>query len=352
MMRAVAAVLLGILVPSGSAGVVRPDLERIGAQLEAIAASGRFSGAVLIAKDGHPVFRRAYGLADRQARSPNTLRTRFNLASVGKTFTGVAIAQLVQAGKVRFGDPVGRYVPELPSELRRVTIAQLLDHTSGLGDFFADPGYDALKPRLTRLASYLPLIAGEHLAFVPGSRFGYSNSGYLLLGLVVERASGSGYYSYLAKHVFGPAGMTRSGCFWKDRPAPDRAVGYTPDGAANTDSLPPRGTSAGGCYSTAGDLFRFSRALLGHRLLSARLTRMITSTKIAAPGGGYGYGFGIRTGRPGDAPTIWHNGGAPGIGAEIDLNPKLGYAVVVLANLDYATIAPAIDLILDSLRIP
>jgi D-alanyl-D-alanine carboxypeptidase len=342
--------LLVCLVPPAAAETA--PLERIQHGLAAMAADGRLSGVVLIARNGKPIYRHAWDYADREAKRRNDLDTRFNLASVGKTLTAVAIGQLVEAGKVRFSDRIGRFVPELPARLRGVTVAELLDHTSGLGDFFADAGYARLAPTLTRLSSYVPLISSEQLGFRPGSRFGYSNSGFLLLGLVVERASGTDYYSYLERNVFGRAGMTRSGCFWKDRPVADRAIGYLAGGVPNTASLPPRGTSAGGCYSTAGDLLRFANALFGHRLLSAALTRTLTTPKIAAPGGSYGYGFGIRQGHPGEPPTVWHNGGAPGIGAEIDVNPKLGYIVVVLANIDYPRIAPAIDLILNTLRIP
>src|SRR5207248_270483 len=186
--------------------------------------------------------------------------------------------------------------------------------------------------------------------FEPGARFGYSNSGYVLLGLVVERVSGKSYYSYVARHVFRPAGMTATGCFWKSRRVPNRAVGYEPSGRPDTASLPPRGTSAGGCYSTAGDMLRFANALFGHRLLSPAMTRTVTTGKVAAPGGRYGYGFGIRG--PRSSPTVWHNGGSPGAGAELDVNPKLGYTVVVLANVGYPLVAPALDLVLNALRVP
>ena len=219
-----AAVAVAVLLATPAAGARAPNLGRIRAGLAELAARGRLSGTVLIAKNGRPVFEHAYGAADRSSHTPNRLATRFNLASVGKTFTGVAVAQLVQAGKLRFQDRVGKYVPELRKDVGdRVTIAELLDHTSGLGDFFGDPGYERLRPRLTSLASYLPLIAEERLQFEPGARFGYSNSGYVLLGLVVERVSGESYYSYVAQHVFRPAGMTATGCFWKSRRVPNRA---------------------------------------------------------------------------------------------------------------------------------
>jgi CubicO group peptidase (beta-lactamase class C family) len=330
----------------------------IAAGLKRGAATGRFSGAVLVAKNGRPVFARAYGYANRATREPNRIDTRFNLASLGKTFTAVAVARLVDEGKLRFDDPIARYVPNLPPELGRITVAELLDHTSGLGDFFASPDYERLQPTLTSLDRYLPLIVGMPPDAPPGSGFHYSNSGYLLLGLVVEHASGVDYYEFLRREVFERAGMTRSGCFRRDALGRGTAVGYTstpgiPGLHANTQGLPPRGTSAGGCYSTVRDLLAFADALFGHRLLSARLTDVITAPKVdVGPAQKYGYGFGIRYGRHGEPPTIWHDGGAPGVGAELDVNPRLGYTVVVLANRDYPVIRPTIDLILNALRIP
>jgi CubicO group peptidase (beta-lactamase class C family) len=352
LLAAAAAVL--VLAPAGSAA--RTDtLTGISASLKRMAAAGRFSGDVLVAKNGRPVLQRHYGLANRATREPNRLDTRFNLASLGKTLTAVAVARLVDEGRLGFDDPIGRYLPELPSSLRAITVAQLLDHTSGLGDFFESPSYERLRPRLTSLRRYLPLIVGSPLEAQPGT-FHYSNSGYILLGLIVERASGSDYYAFLRSQVFARAGMTHTACLWRTRLGRRTAIGYTRVGHSfrpNTAELPPRGSSAGGCYSTVGDLLRFSNALLAHRLLSAGVTDTITSPKVSdGRGGAYGYGFGIRFGRPGDPPTIWHNGGSPGVGAELDVNPALGYTVVVLSNLGYPTIAPAIDLILNRLRIP
>lgn len=305
-----------------------------------------FSGVVLVARDGKPVLERAYGYADTSTHVRNRVDTKFNLASVGKSFTAVAVAQLVQAGKLSFSDKVGRYVPELPRKVGgSITIANLLDHTSGLGDYFASPLYPALQPRLTSLEAYLPMIVHDTPEGRPGTTFRYSNSGYILLGLVVQRVSGLDYYTYLRRNVFARAGMTHSGCYFKTARVPNRAVGYA-GGAPNTASLPPRGTSAGGCYSTAPDLLRFTEALLDHRLVNAKLLATLTTPKVRAPGGSYGFGFGIRDG------TIWHNGGSPGVGAEFDVNRRLGYTVVVLTNHDPETMRPAMNLILDTLRIP
>jgi D-alanyl-D-alanine carboxypeptidase len=327
-----------------------PAIRRIDAGLFRLADAHSFSGVVLVAQHGHITFQHAYGLANRATGERNDLATRFNLASLGKMFTAVAVARLVEQHRLRFDDRIGRYLPELPPRLRRITVAQLLDHTSGLGDFFGNPLYDALRPTLTTLDSYLPLIVNEPLA--PAGRFTYSNSGYLLLGLIVQRVSHETYYAFLRRQVLDRAGMTRSGCFRVAHLPPDTAVGYsgrTPNGG----TLPRFGTSAGGCYSTAGDLLRFADALESHRLLDADVTRALTTPKVTiGPKQRYGYGFGLRYGRPGEPPTIWHNGGSPGVGAEIDIDPKLATTVIVLANRDYPAIRPAIDLVLNALRVP
>jgi D-alanyl-D-alanine carboxypeptidase len=341
-----------VVLAGGAAHASTASPESLAAGLNRMASAGDLSGTVLVAKNGRPVLTRSYGFANRRSRERNELDTRFNLASVGKTFTAVAVARLVQDGKLHFGDTIGRYIPELPRRLgRTITVAELLDHTSGLGDFFESPGYERLQPRLTSLDRYLPLIVGAPPVAAPGSGFHYSNSGYILLGLIVQRVSGRSYYDFIRREVFERAGMKRSGCLAKSKLGRGVAIGYS-GGAANTSGLPPRGTSAGGCYSTARDLLAFANALVRNRLLSRALTRVVTSPKVSVgPAQKYGYGFGLRYG-PNQPPTIWHNGGSPGVGAEIDINPGLGYTVVVLSNFDYPVIRPAVDLILNRLRIP
>jgi CubicO group peptidase (beta-lactamase class C family) len=319
-----------------------PSLER---QVDTAARSNGFTGVVAVARGGTLVFTRSYGLADRARRRKATIDTAFDLASMGKMFTGVAAAQLVEAGKLRFDDPVGTYVAGLPRALRSLTIAQLLDHTSGLGDYFGDPGYDRLRPTLTSLAAYLPLVTRERPQFRPGSRWAYSNSGFILAGLAIEHASGERYDAYLARHVWGPAGMTHTGCYPRSHLPSFAAIGYDGD-APNTASLPPKGTSAGGCYSSARDLLRFAAALEAGKLVDRALVRTITTSHVGAPGGGYGYGFGIR------GTTVWHNGGAPGAGGELDINPKLGLVSVVVGNVDPPHVQPVVDAVLNALGVP
>jgi CubicO group peptidase (beta-lactamase class C family) len=325
---------------------------RLARQVRTAATRAGFSGEVAVARDGRIVFAHGYGRADRERGRRATLDTAFNLASMGKMFTGVAAAQLVQARKLRFDDRIGKYLPQLPARMRTITVAQLLDHTSGLGDFFGDPGYERLRPRLRTLRAYLPLVTRERLQFKPGTRWSYSNSGFLLAGLVIEKASGEPYGEYLARHVWKPAGMRHTGCFTRSRLPAFAAIGYEAGGAANTATLAPVGTSAGGCYSSARDLLAFARALETGRILSRALTHVITTSKVRAPGGGYGFGFGIRKGRAGDPVTIWHNGGAPGAAGELDINPRLDVVAVTLGNVSPPHVFPVVDAALDALGVP
>src|SRR5581483_3289509 len=170
------------------------------------------------------------------------------------------------------------------------------------------------------------------------------NSGFILAGLVVEHVSGEPFETYLRHHVWAPAGMTHTSCRGGARRG--RAIGYTDAGVPNTDTLPPDGTSAGGCYSTAGDLLRFATALLDHRLLDAATTRLVTTAHVAAPGGGYGYGIGIRNG------TLWHNGGAPGVAAEIDIDPRTRTVAIVLENRDPTHLRSTMSALRRVLRMP
>jgi D-alanyl-D-alanine carboxypeptidase len=329
-----------MLVSSASAS---PSLAQ---RVRAAASRAGFSGEVAVARQGRIVFAHGYGFANRRRGTRVTLDTAFNLASMGKMLTGVAAAQLVGAGKLRFGDRIGKYLPQLPARMRSITLAQLLDHTSGLGDFFGDPGYERLLPRLTTLGAYLPLVKRESLQFKPGTRWSYSNSGFLLAGLVIEKVSGERYDEYLARHVWKAAGMSHTGCFRRSRLPAFAAIGYD-DRGANTPTLAPVGTSAGGCYSSARDLLAFARALENGRLLSRALTKAVTSSKVAAPGGGYGYGFGTRKG-----DTIWHNGGAPGAAGELDINPKLGIVAVTLGNVSPPHVFPVVTATLNALGVP
>jgi CubicO group peptidase (beta-lactamase class C family) len=311
-------------------------LEAVSARAEDLADNDHFSGGVLVAKDGRLLLRRAYGLADREQRIPNTLRTRFRIGSMNKMFTAVAVLQLVETGRVKLSAPLGTYLPNYPNRdlAAKVTIHHLLTHTGGTGDIFG-PDYDAHRTELRTLADYVELYGERGLEFEPGSRWSYSNYGFILLGRVIENVTGQSYYDYVRSHIFARAGMSASGSLPETEIVPNRSVGYIkPPGATagtpNTHWLPYRGTSAGGGYSTVEDLARFAEALLSQTLLSRESTELLITGKVES---GYAYGFQDARGPSGNG-WVGHGGGAPGMNGDLRIYPKSGYVVAVLANMD------------------
>jgi len=309
----------------------------------------QFSGAVLVAQGGEPICQFAVGLADRERNIANTLETKFRIASMGKMFTAVSILQLVQAGRIVLTEPLGKYLPDYPNQelARQVTLHQLLTHTGGTGDIFG-PSYEEHRKELRKLEDYVRLFGARAAEFPPGSDWKYSNYGFVLLGVVIEKVTGQSYYDYVGEHVIAPAGMTSTGFFPEDQEVPLRAVGYVhfrPEGSPkpkpgqtwwpNTDTLPYRGTSAGGGYSTVGDMLAFANALEKHALLDAAHTELLTTGKVAVPGQDrYAYGFAEHT--LGGVHCVGHGGGGPGVNGSLMICDPPGaaspYIVVVLAN--------------------
>jgi CubicO group peptidase (beta-lactamase class C family) len=306
-------------------------------KLDEDAAANRFAGSVLVAENGRPVFSNAYGLADREHRAPNTLETRFRIGSMNKMFTATAILQLVQSGKLSLDDPLGKYLADYPNRdiATKVTIKQLLTHTGGTGDIFG-PEFDAHRLELRTLQDYVKLYGNRGPQFEPGSHWEYSNYGFVLLGLVIEKLSGKSYYDYVGENIYQPAGMNSTGSEPEDQVVTDRSIGYTKIGGEewhpNMDTLPYRGTSAGGGYSTVADLLRFANALQGHKLLNADYTELLTAGKVDTPRGRYGYGFGDQM--INGTRCFGHGGGAPGMNGDLEICPVPGYVIAVLANMD------------------
>lgn len=319
-------------------------LAAIDAYARRLAEADYFSGVVLIARDGVPVLERAYGFADRERRVPNGLDTRFPLGSMTKSFTAIAIAQLVEQGRLGWDDPLSRFMPDFPDResADRIQISHLLSHTSGLGNYFNER-YNARPTSSFRdLASYMEVAGGEPLAFAPGSRWAYSNTGMLALGRVIEIVTGQDYYEYIRENVSRPAGMTDTDSYNWDEGVPNGAIPYEAEvGAAGIEHrnagglLPARGSSAGGGWSTARDLLRLSNALRSNRLIGAESYALMTSPKpvTGSPSYGYGYGFDLGRGAPGRS-LAGHGGDAPGTCAEWGDVRDAGspYTVVVLSN--------------------
>ncbi|MDX1626117.1 MAG: serine hydrolase domain-containing protein, partial [Wenzhouxiangellaceae bacterium] len=289
---------------------------------------------------------RAWGLAHRDFGVPNDTTTRFNLGSLNKTWTAVAVAQLAESGKLSFDDPLSKFVDYPDAEsAKKIRIEHLLTHTSGLGSYFTEEYDRTARKDLRSLDDFLALSADQPPAFEPGTDWLYSNTGMLVLGKVIEAASGQDYYDYIQQHILQPAGMQASGCFELDRVNEKLAVGYedrwTIEGKETVNNLfehVVRGGPAGGCWSTAGDLFRFAEALKAGRLVSAELAETVTTPKPGLGSPGYGYGFGIH---PGGA-LYGHSGGFTGISANLDIvrEPE-GWVVVALAN--HGSVRPAVQ---------
>ena len=306
----------------------------------------RFSGTVLIAHNGRPIFEKAYGEACKRYSVPNKIDTKFNLGSMNKMFTGVAIGQLAQEGKLSFDDKVGKYLPDYPNRevAEKVTIHQLLTHTSGLGQYWEEL-FKSQWWEIKTVQQYADLFADKPLEFEPGARFSYSNSGPIVLGMIIEKITGQSYYDYVRDHIYKPAGMINSGCFEVDIDEPNLAIGYTHmdyDGSSDPDHWRNnlflhaiKGGPAGGGYSTVEDLVSFATALENHVLLSKEYTDIVTTGKVPmGPDAMYAYLFGDET--ENGHRFIGHNGGAPGINAVLSIFPESDYVVAVLANYDGA----------------
>jgi D-alanyl-D-alanine carboxypeptidase len=306
-------------------------------RLHLLAAGGRFSGAVLVAKKGKAVFQQAYGFADRGHHIPNTLDTRFTIGSINKLFTSVAILQLVQTGKVGLDDPLSRYLPNYPNHAlaTKVTVRQLLTNTGGTGDTWGEE-FDAHRLELRTLADYVKLYGDRPLRFEPGSRWEYSNYGFILLGRIIEVASGESYYEYVREQIYDPAGMSSTGSEPESQRAPHLSISYTRHGVGEwhpATDLPYRGTSAGGGYSTAGDLLRFANALDQHKLLNVPFTNQATTGQFKNQLGFYdGFGFGVQSFN--GIGCFGHNGAGIGMNADFEICGDSKWIVIVLANLD------------------
>lgn len=303
-----------------------------------LAAKDFFSGGVLVAQDGKIVLEKMWGKADRAAGTSITRNTRFRMGSMNKMFTAVAALQLVAQGKLSLDGTVGQYLPDYPNKeiAAKVTIRHLLTHSGGTGDFF---GPDFEKHRLTLLknnADYVAFFGPRAPLFTPGSERRYSNYGMILLGHIVQTVSGEDYYAYIDRHIFAPAGMTRSGSLPENQTVPDRATGYMRQKGgwvSNTDTLPWRASAAGGGYSTLEDMLKFARALESGKLLSKDLLAQATTAQIKE--NWYGFGFGLG----GEDAARWygHGGGAPGMNGDLRVYSKLGRVVVAFSNLDPPT---------------
>ena len=311
----------------------RDALSAFDSRLQTETAAGRFSGAVLVAKKDRILFRRGFGMANLADKTTNNPQTRFCIGSMGKMFTAVAILQLVQHNKVTLGDTIARYLPDYPnaSLAKKVTIEQLLTHTGGTGDVFG-PKYDGHSEEFTSPAKFIALYGARDLAFEPGSKWYYSNYGYVLLGAILESVTGQTFNTYYTENIFRVAGMHSTSQLPSS--GDKSAIPYTGALATGLKPVPPYyGTPAGGGYSTVDDFFAFARAIQSNRLLDPKHTSLLTTGKIDTGNGSYSLGL-VVSSRNG-VPCYGHGGSAPGVNGDLTIYPQSGYITAVLCNRGY-----------------
>lgn len=290
-----------------------------------------FSGAILIAKNKTPLFTEAYGYACINYNIPNRIDTKFNIGSLNKIFTHVAIAQLAEKSLIEYNIPIKNYLPDYPNNLTsKITVNHLLNNTSGLGHYWNEKFYSNIG-NLRKVDDFIRLFLDEPLAFEPGEKYQYSNNGYVLLGKIVEVQSGQDYYNYIRENIYKPAGMQNSDHYERDMPIPNLAIGYTNMNKQGQPTTGPRrdncyrigvkGSPAGGGYSTVYDLLRFDVAIDENKLFSPEYTRTIFPLK--------------RTKENGKPYVILRAGGASGVSAFYLKYPDHGYTAIVLSNYDF-----------------
>jgi CubicO group peptidase (beta-lactamase class C family) len=320
-------------------------VEELKRYLEKLTKADKLSGTILLAKDDSILFKGAYGLASKRFNVTNRIDTKFNLGSMNKMFTAVAVAQLVEKGKLSYEDLVGKYLDSTwiqKETAEKVKIKHLLTHTSGLGSFFNDTYEKTSRLLLREIDDWKPLVKDDKPKFEPGTRWAYSNTGMFLLGAVIEKASGMGYYDYIRENISKPAGMINSDCYEMDRPVPNLAIGYykkyTENGFDWYNNIflhTIKGGPAGGGFSTVEDLFRFARALMGNQLVSKESVELLTTAKPDLNSPNYGYGFGVK--KIGDETIVGHSGGFSGINSILQIYKKSGYIYAIMSNYSYGT---------------
>jgi CubicO group peptidase (beta-lactamase class C family) len=299
--------------------------------------TGQFTGTVLVAQEGQILLSKGYGFADIAGKVANTPDTKFRLGSLTKQFTAASILLLQERGKLKVEDPVKKYLPDVPAAWNDITIIHLLTHTSGIPNFTSFPDYHSTESIAVTPGQLVARFRDKALDFPPGSAFRYSNSGYVLLGYLIEKVSGVPYARFVHDNIFEPLGMKSSGYDSSKEKITLHATGYFmgakgPEIASYIDMSIP--FSAGALYSTTEDLLRWQRALHGGILLKPEsLKQMTTPFK-----GGYAFGLFVAAG-PDGGRVIRHSGGIEGFNTYLAHVTPGDVTVVVLANLN----GPAAD---------
>jgi len=311
--------------------------DKVDEYMNAAVKNDQFSGSVLVAKDGSPFVSKGYGMANYELNVPNTPKTVFRIASLTKQFTAMAIVQLQERGKLNVGDSICRYLEDCPSAWQPVTIRHLLTHTSGIKNYSSLPDWDDRISRLpyTR-TEFVKVFRDIPLQFSPGEKFAYSNSGYYLLGLIIERVSGKRYQEFLRENIFGPLAMKNSG--YADPPTliPNRATGYywASNSFVNAPLLNLKLSFAGGgIYSTTEDMLLWDKALYTEKLVSRKSLEEIFTPFL----GGYAYGW--RIVKMHGRTMAGHSGSFDGFSTFIARFPSERTTIIVLSNSDRTSAA-------------
>ena len=325
-------------------------VEKFDKLIENAADEKLFSGSVMVTYNGEAIYSKSVGLKNIENNQLNSIDTKFNVGSMNKMHTAVSILQLVQNGKLKLDDKLVDILTDYPNKegIAKVTIHHLLTHTSGFGNYLRKT-MRAPKDKYQEVNDYLPLITPEELEFEPGEKFSYSNSGFMLLGAVIEEISELSYFDYVQQNIFDKAGMKNSGFdLYLNTKLENLATNYTKmrSGGKSLDVYIKggKGGPAGGGYSTVEDWLKFGQALESFKLLDEKHVKLLTEGKVAARGNKYAYGFfeenllGIS--------AIGHGGGGPGINGEFEIYKGTGFSIAVLSNLD----PPAASIIKDGFR--
>lgn len=301
---------------------------------------GKFDGAILVAEEGKVIYQKAFGWANREWDIPNQTDTKFRIASMTKQFTAMLIMQLVAEKQLTLTEPITTYLPEYPKESgNKINIHHLLTHTAGIPNYTSFDDYRSIMRRPMQPTEIIYLFADSSLQFTPGERFSYSNSGYVVLGAIIEKVSGKSYEKVLQEKILKPLGMNHTGIDKPGRVLKNRALGYNENGAnymnANFIDMSVA-FAAGNIYSTVEDLFLWDQALYTQKLLPANYMDLIFTPHIPAWGQHYGYGWNIGKKRIGNTkdylPVVEHDGGINGFNSLIVRVPSARSSIILLNN--------------------
>ncbi len=324
-----------ISLPNGAI-TDRRTLDWLNGYVDKLIADNDLAGSVLIAQGDKIIYERAFGFADARRATKISEATRFSMASGSKMFTALAIAQLAEKGKLSYSDPVSKYFSDFPDAAfaKKATIHHLLSHTSGVKEYWTEEYMKNWK-QITDVKQMLPWVYKVGTAFEPGTKFEYSNSNFILAGLIVEKASGMDFYSYVRKHITGPLGMTMTDFYLRDGSVANLAE-FLKRGANGWEVADhgARGTSAGGCYSTPREMLKFARSLIGGKLVAKDTLSTLTTTKTRAVNADMDYGYGFEIGNEGNVKSFGHGGIASGINFAFRYFPAEDLTVVMFNNQD------------------